>query len=90
MSLNDSYFKIDLQDTYTQLNLLPETARHLDFKILSGDILGTYRFKPGSYGLTDMPAEFQKATDTIGLTNTYWSYKDDILVNSSGTLDTNT
>ena len=24
---------------------------------------GTYRFQTGFYGLTDMPAEFQKATD---------------------------
>ena len=34
---------------------------------------GTYRFQGGFYGLTDMPAEFQKAMDytLIGLKNTY-------------------
>ena len=35
----------------------------------------------GFYGLTDMPAEFQKAMDYkyVGLTNTYW-FLDDIIV----------
>ena len=34
---------------------------------------GTYRFKTGFYGLTDMPAEFQKAMDytLIGLKNSF-------------------
>ena len=41
---------------------------------------GTFRFQTGFYGLTDMPAEFQKAMDytLIGLKNTY-CFLDDIL-----------
>ena len=41
----------------------------------------TYRFQTGSYGLTDMPEEFQKAMDDtlIGLKNTY-CFLDDILI----------
>ena len=46
---------------------------------------GTYRFKTGFYGLTDMPAEFQKAMDytLIGLKNTF-CFLDDILIASKG------
>ena len=58
------YFStIDLKYAYSQLNLHPETAKHCNFNIVSGDMTGTYRFKTGFYGLTDMPAEFQKAMD---------------------------
>ena len=58
------YFStIDLKYAYSQLNLNPETAKHCNFNIESGDMTGTYRFKTGFYGLTDMPAEFQKAMD---------------------------
>ena len=46
---------------------------------------GTYRFKTGFYGLTDMPAEFQKAIDCTlaGLNNTF-CFLDDILIVSTG------
>ena len=46
---------------------------------------GTYRFKTGFYGLTDMPAEFQKAMDytLIGLKNIF-CFLDDILIVSKG------
>ena len=46
---------------------------------------GTYRFKTGFYGLTDVPAEFQKAMDytLIGLKNTI-CFLDDILIVSKG------
>ena len=56
------YFStIDIKYAYSQLNLHPETAKHCNFIIVSGDMTGTYRFKTGFYGLTDMPAEFEKA-----------------------------
>ena len=46
---------------------------------------GTYRYKTGFYGLTDMAAEFQKAVDytLMGLKNTFW-FLDDILIVSKG------
>ena len=80
------YFStIDLKYAYSQLNLHPETAKHCNFDIVSGDMTGTYCFKTGFYGLTDMPAEFQKATDytLIGLKNTF-CFLDDILIVSEG------
>ena len=68
--INDSnhgenvYFStIDLKYAYSQLNLHPDTACHCNFNIICGDATGTYRFKTGFFGLTDMPAEFQKAMD---------------------------
>ena len=90
--INDSnhgehvYFStIDLKYAYSQFNLHPNTARHCNFNIICGDATGTYRFKTGFYGLTDMPAEFQKAMDyTVnGLSNTY-CFLDDIIVVSKG------
>ena len=81
------YFStIDLKYAYSQLKLHPDTARHCNFNIICGEATGTYRFKTGFYGLTDMPAEFQKAMDytLVGLTNTY-CFLDDIIVVSKGT-----
>ena len=46
-----------------------------NFNIIGGQAKGTYRFNTGYYGLTDMPAEFQKAIDKIlyNLSNTLFS-----------------
>ena len=74
------YFStIELKYAYSQLNLHPETAKHCNFNIVSGETTGIYHFKTGFYGLTDMPAEFQKAMDytLIGLKNTF-CFLDDI------------
>ena len=48
---------------------------------MSGDITGTYRFQTGFYGLTDLPADFQKAVDykLTGLKNNY-CFLEDILI----------
>ena len=68
--INDStqgdnvYFStIDLKYAFSQLKLHPDTSRYCNFNIICGDSTGTYRFKTGFYGLTDMPAEIQKAMD---------------------------
>ena len=84
------YFStIDLKFAYSQINLHPNIARHCNFNIICGDATGTYRFKTGFSGLTDMPAEFQKAMDytLVGLSNTY-CFLDDIIVFSKGTQET--
>ena len=76
------YFStIDLKYAYSQLNLQPEAAKHCYFNTVSGGMRGTIRFKTGFFGLTDMPAEFQKAMDytIIGLKNTF-CFLDDILI----------
>ena len=65
--------------------LMDSIVKHCNFNIVSGDMTGTYRFKTGFYGLTDMPAEIQKAMDytLIGLKNTF-CFLDDILIVSNG------
>ena len=63
-SQETAYFStLDLKYAYSQLYLEPETARHRNFNIISGEGTGTYRFITGFYGLTDMPAAFQKVMD---------------------------
>ena len=77
-----AYFTtLDLQYAYSQLNLHNDTARHCSLYFVSGNVTGTYRFKTGFCGLTDMPAEFQKAIDCTltGLTNIF-CFLDDILI----------
>ena len=54
---------LDLKYAYSQLNLDPETARRCNFNIISREGTGTYRFITGFYGLTDIPAAFQKVMD---------------------------
>ena len=84
-----AYFTtLDLQYAYSQLNLHSDTARHCNFNLVSGDMTGRYRFKTGFYGLTVMPAEFQKAIDftLAGLNNTF-CFLDDILIVSRGGIE---
>ena len=47
------FTSLDLKYAFSQLPL----------SSLCGDATGTYRFKTGFYGLTDMPTEFQKAME---------------------------
>ena len=51
---------------------------------------GTYSFKSGFYGLTDMPAMFQNAMvyTLINLENTF-RFSDDILIVSKGSAEEN-
>ena len=88
-SQNTTYFStIDLKYPYSQLYLDTNMANHCNFNINSVDLIGTYRFQTGFYGLTNMPAEFQKAMDytLIGPKNTY-CFLDDILIVSKGSLE---
>ena len=75
--------------TYSQIPLHADTAKHCNFNIVGGDTTGTTRFLTGFYGLTDMPAEFQKALDNtlFGTTNKY-CFLDDILIVSKGKIET--
>ena len=82
-----AYFTtLDLKHAYSQLKLHHDTAKHCNFNIICEGSTSTYRFKTGFYGLTDMPAEFQKAMDytLVSLQNTY-CFLDDIIIVSTGT-----
>ena len=75
----------DLRYAYSQLPLDEDTAKQCNFNIIGGKATGTHRFNNGFYGLTDMPAEFQKAIDKTlyNLTNTF-SFLDDIIIVTGG------
>ena len=65
------------------------TREQGNFSLSGGNTTGTYQIRTGFYGLTDMPAEFQKAVD-LTLTNcskTY-AYLDDILIVTKGNVET--
>ena len=75
------FSNIDVRYECSQLPLDEATAKHCNFNIIGGQATGTYRFITSFYGLTDMPAEFQKARDITlkGLKNTY-VFLDDIII----------
>ena len=83
------YFsQIDLEYAYSQLPLHPDTQKHCNFNILGGNATGTYRFLNGFYGLTDLPATFQKImyTTLVGLKSTS-AFLDDITIISKGNIE---
>ena len=56
------YFtSLDIKYAFSQLPFSDLTRSHCNFSILCGEATGTYRFKTGFYGLTDMLTELQKA-----------------------------
>ena len=79
---------LDLRYEYSQIPLDKTTREQCNFGLIGGNATGTYQFQTGFYGLTDMPAKFQKAIDLIltNCTNTY-AYLDDILIVTKGSLD---
>ena len=83
------YFsKIDLKYVYSQLPLHPVTQKHCNFNILGGNGTGTNKFLNGFYGLTDLPATFQKMMDTTldGLNSTN-AFLDEIIIITKGTIE---
>ena len=83
----DVFFStMDLTYAYGQLPLKENTNKHCNFSLVGSRSIGTYRFKTGFYGLTTMPAEFQRVMDTILSEFPYaHAFVDDILVLSKGT-----
>ena len=83
------FTSLDLEYAFSQLPLTSVTSSHCNFNILflCGDATGTYRFKTGFYGLTDMPTEFQKAMDcTLQEIEGAICYLDDILIVTKGNI----
>ena len=79
------FSKLDLRYAYSQIPLDRKTREQCNFSLAGGNATETYQFQTGFYGLTDKPAEFQKAVDLTltNCTNTY-AYLDDILVVTKG------
>ena len=80
---------LDLRYAYSQIALNKTTREQGNFSLIGENATGTYQFQTRFYGLTDMPAEFQKAVD-LTLTNcdNTYAYLDDILIVTKGTLET--
>ena len=79
--------KIDLKNAYNQIPIDPQLQKHCNFNILGGKTTGTYRFLNGFYGLTDMPATFQKTIDvTLKNCHNKFAFLDDILLITKGSI----
>ena len=79
------FTSLDLKYALSQLPLSSLTSSHCKLNILCGEATGTYHFKTGFYGLTDMPIEFQKAMDcTLQGLEGVICYLDDILIVTKG------
>ena len=80
---------IDLDYTYGQMKLAPETSKHCNFSITLEKINGYYRFRKGIYGPADIPTMFQEKIDrTLGHETPLWL--DDIIVVTRGTKEKHT
>ena len=82
---NFLFSKIDLKYAYSQIPLHPEIRKHCNFNILGGKSTGTSQFIIGFYGLSDMPATFQKILDkTLENIDNKFNFLDDILIITKG------
>ena len=79
------FSSFDLRYVFSQIPLDKKTREPGNFSFIGGNATGTYQFQTGFYGLTDMPADFQKAID-LTLTNckNTYAYIDDILIITKG------
>ena len=84
-SISQSLDNGNLRYRDKKLQLGESTATQCNFSSVGSQTTSTYRFITGFYGLTDVPAEFQKPIDKtiIGLKDTY-SFLDDIIIFSGG------
>ena len=81
------FSKIDLKYAYSQISLENSIAKPCNFSKLGGKATGTYRFINDFYGLTDMPATFQKTIDkTLEGIHSKFAFLDDILVITKGSI----
>ena len=82
------FTSLDLKYAFSQLPLLSLVNNLCNFSILRGEATGTYLFKTGIFGFTDMPTEFQKAMECTfqGLDGVI-CYLDDILLVTKGNME---
>ena len=81
------FSKIDLKYAYSQITLDNSKEKHCNFSIQGGRATGTYRLLNSFYGLTDMPATFQKTIDkTLEGISSKFAFLDDMLVITKGTI----
>ena len=77
---------LDFTYAYGQASLEKKTSEQCNFSLVGGYSTGNYRLKNGFYGLTSMPAEFQKVIDNLlKVFPQANAFIDDILIASKGT-----
>ena len=82
---NFLFSKIDLKYAYSQIPLHPEIRKHCNFNIIGGKPTGTYQFINEFYGLSDMPATFQKTLEkTLENIDNKFNFLDGILIITKG------
>ena len=80
---------LDLRYAYSQIPLDKTTREQCNFSLIGGNATGTYKFQTRFYGITDIPAEFQKVVDlTLTNCNNPYAYLDNILIVTKGTIET--
>ena len=87
---NEVWFtSLDLKSAFNHLALDESVNKHWNSSIVCGDFTGTYRFKTGFYGLTDMRKEFQKTMDNTlqRLSNAFFFLDGILIVAKSSNLD---
>ena len=57
--------KLDLHYACGQAKLSKQASKRCVFSRVGGNFTGHYRFKQGSYGLSDIPTVFQKRIDKL-------------------------
>ena len=83
---NVYFTTLDFTYVYGQVSLEQKTSEQCNFSLVGGKSTGTYRFKNGFYGLTSMPAEFQKVIDNLLKEFLQANaFIDDIVIASKGT-----
>ena len=76
----------DLRYVYSLLPSDGKTSTQCVLSVIWHRAMGTYHFQTGFYGLTDMPAEFQKAIDlTLNSEKNAFAFLDDLLIILHGT-----
>ena len=75
------FSSLDLRHAYSQIPLDQQSREQCNFSLIEGKATGTYQFQTGFYGLTDMPAEFQKTNDlTLRKCKNTYAYLEDLLI----------
>ena len=81
------FASLDLNNALSQLKLSHSVSNHCIFFIVCGDATGTYRFKTGFYGLSDMSKGFQMAmNNTLNNIPGFICFLDDILIVTKGSI----
>ena len=83
----DLFTSLDLKYAFSQLKLSDPFSNHCNFNIVCGYATGTYRFKTGFYGLSDVAKKFQKAmNNTLNNFPGVICFLDDILIVMKGSI----